>query len=277
MKATYISIIILIILFQPMVSAERPTYEFSDNVFSELPPFPEDFFEIKTLLSQQRITAWQFGEEYLQPELLPGWTYWSNKTYTQNRSQYGSYGIFIYPSLFQAYNVEEGDSFSISFLIYANWGITKYQGCSIYFNHSKNVRVMLANPTNPDFLLSPTYPVFKLGWMQKVKIDIDVFKTGNYTIEIMEGKPCDCIEPQWIKKYGTNYTSGNSILTQKIPRCRIKIYPPLGFESLEEEQGNVKIFFMFIFLIALFIGFIVAFIVKTWKDKNERKQSTYEE
>ena len=58
----------------------RPSYSFSDDVFSELPIFPDDFFDIKHLYDSGKINASRLGDEYLQPEMIPNWDFFANKT-----------------------------------------------------------------------------------------------------------------------------------------------------------------------------------------------------
>jgi len=262
-------IIIGILLIPSIALADRPDYSFSDDVFNELEPFPDDFWEIKRLLSSQSIMVSQLNESYYQPEILPMWDYWAEIVYSNNSNTFGSYGIFIYPSLFKINNVQEGDVIDISALIYTNWGIQMYQGAEIYFTYPDHIEVELIKPTNPNILLSPTYPQFLPGWMQLIKIRIHVNEEKSADVNIAERFPIDEYENEWRETYQPYYTSGSSLISQRIPKCRIKLTLP---EKEVVEGGNYD-YSVHVILFITAITAILSIVIVVWikYDRHKRK------
>ena len=260
-----IIIISIILLIPGIVLADRPDYSFSDNVFSELEPFPDNFYEIEGLLSSQSIMASQLNKSYYQPEILPMWDYWSEKVYSNNSNTFGSYGIFIYPSLFNINNVQKGDIIDVSALVYTNWGIQMYQGAEIYFTYSEHIEVELLKPDNPNILLSPTYPQFIPGWMQLIKIRIHVNEEKNASINIGERVPIEEYDNEWKETYQSNYTSGNSLISQKISKCVIKLTVTEKEQVMTENSYDYSTPIFIICIIAILL-------MLTWvrHDRNKR-------
>ena len=233
----------------------RPLYSFSDDVFSELPSFPDDFYDIKNLYDTQRINASRLSDEYLQPELLPNWMFFANKTYGEGR-QMGSYGIFCYPSHFSVANASKGDSFVLSTLIYAMWGIHFYQGTNLVFNYSDGINVTLIKPDSSTIILSPTFPEFKVGWMQVLEFRVDINKTGEHLISVFNSKPSGIVDDDFRLLYGDLYVSGMGLLSMETPCLRIHIYPP----ELVEKSGIPLSYYFSLFFIFVIIGFIYAVV-----------------
>lgn len=138
------SIIILAIMLIPTIVgtslADRPDYPFSDDVFSELEPFPDDFYDIKTLFATQMITASHLSSSYYQPELLPLWNITATDIYGTDKI-HANQGIFLYPSRFDIYNLPVDDSLTLSTLIYAYPGVNTYQGTEIYFTYDEHLLI----------------------------------------------------------------------------------------------------------------------------------------
>lgn len=257
MKLKNLVLIISLCLTIFLVSCEcvlsRPVYSFSDDVFSELPVFPEDFFDIKSLYDTQRINATRLGDEYLQPELLTNWMFFANKTYGEG-VQMGSYGIFCYPSHFSVGNMSKGDSIILSTLIYAMWGIHFYQGTDLIFNHTSGVNVTLLKPTSSVILLSPTYPKFLVGWMQVLQFRVDIDKTGEHLISLFNCKPSSVVDDEFRSIYDGLYVSGMGLLSSETPCLRIHVYPPVPVA----ESGIPLSYYFSLFIVFVIIGFIYA-------------------
>jgi len=271
--STYVILIILILPITVVAdSNSRPDYSFSDSVFQELPAFPTDFWEIERLYATQSITAEQLGEAYYQPELLPGWEYWADRAYSNNSKSFGSYGIFFYPSHFIVSNIQKGDIFDISALIYTNWGIQKYQGVEICITSPEYIDVELIEPENYNILLSPTSPQFLPNWMQLIKIRIHVNEEKNAYINITEKSPAEAYEKQWEETYQSDYTSGSSLISQKISKCRIELIVPEKEESLA-GVANADVNNGFPWVGILFVTIMLLFLViATWKIHEKRKE-----
>lgn len=233
----------------------RPVYSFSDDVFSMLPVFPDDFYDIKSLYTSSRINATRLDDSYLQPEMLPNWMFFANKTYYDN-VQMGSYGIFCYPSHLSIGNISSGDSFVLSTLIYALWGIHFYQGTNIIFNHSSDVNVTLLEPSSPVMLFSPTYPRFLPGWMQVLCFRVDIGVEGEHFVDVFNSKPSSIVNDEFKSLYGDKYVSGMGLLSLSTPCLRVDIYPPI-----RDERGSIPIsYYIGVFFIFFIIGFIYAVV-----------------
>lgn len=246
----------------------RPSYPIDDEVFALLPSFPNDFFEIKTLFEQGSISALRLGDEYLQPELIPTWDYYSERVYgDKNYSQFGKYGISFYPHFVNYKNVERGDIMNLSVLIRADWGIKFYQGCHIKIPEVEGVDIALVHPINYDVLLSPTYPQFVPGWLSIASFSINVLKTGDYHFTIEEGKPSKLSSETWSNMYGANYTDVGSLTFAPII---VDISQPVVEQSLD---GGIS-FEILVFvgcLFVLLILFIIAFYVQRRLNEKRKK------
>jgi hypothetical protein len=62
-------------------------------------------------------------------------------------------------------------------------------------------------------------------------------ETKNCVIHVSEEKPSSRINNEWKNTY-ENYTTGSSLLGQKIPKCRIYLYEhlPGENETIEKEE-----------------------------------------
>jgi len=243
------------LLFSFNVESSRPVYSFSDDVFSELPEYPSDFDEITSLYRSQKIKASQLSIDYLQPEILPSWSYYAERVYGKNAQNMGSYGIFFYPSSMAFSNVSKGDCFSVSSLVYCQWGIQFYQGLKLGFEHDSDLSI---NISQPNILLSPTYPKFKPGWMQKIMFNITVNKTGSYVINLSEQKPDEQYNSLWSTTYPGSYISGYGFTAMKTPRFQVYLYPPV-IETTKIDTGDIG--FLSAWVFPLFIIFIISILI----------------
>ena len=244
------------IIAASVVSSDRPSYSFSDDVFNELPSFPDDFDSIKSVFTSQKIQASQLSESYLQPEILPTWDFFAERVYGNNSQQMGSYGVFCYPSSIVVSNITSGDNITVSTLIYAQWGIRFYQGMQLYFNYDDGVDVTLVQPVDNNILLSPTSPCFQRGWMQIIEIKIHVDETGEYLIELREEKPSDDYNNLWSNTYGEGYVTGFGMLSMRTPRFQVQLKPPPPVESDINSMTNS--IYMAIVVFTMVLGFICA-------------------
>ena len=269
MKWSIISMIIILIITSTIVSADhRPNYSFDNSVFDDLPVFPEDFYEIKSLFETSKITAWKMGEEYLQPELIPRWNYWSKEIYAdENYSHFGIYGLAFYPSWMHIYDVQAGDHFNLSVFAIADWGIKFYQGCRIAIPEIDGLDIELISPANQNLLLSPTYPFIE-GWMQKVLVHIHVLKTGNYTIKITETKPQIYAHEYWSETLGDDYVALGG-LTQSA--WTIYLHQPPVEHVNAENKGLLT--FMGFALTGIIAIAIIAYILRKLDGKRKEQNS----
>jgi hypothetical protein len=265
-------VLVIILLLLPSFNASelneetndyRPEYSFGYSAFEKLKPFPKDFFEVKSLVATQDVLVSQLNDSYYQPELLPNWEYWSEKAYSEDSLSFGSYGVFIYPSRYDVYNVKEGMIFNISAIVYSHFGIQKYQGVKLTVSHNDSIDVTFTTPT--EILLKPTYPYFHNGWMQLIEMEVYVKENTSSVIEIKERKPDN--DNQWKQTYGNNYTSGSSLFSQITPKCTINLYrvPPPVPPPVEEDNEE-SIFGFTLIMIFASITLIMIFIVLSIKN-----------
>lgn len=236
----------------------RPYYaNFSYDVFKYLPPFPQDFWTRKDLFDTQQVQADRLTSDYyLQPEILPNWFDWCDQIYgSHDKNLTGVYGIAVYPSLFNIYNIGVNETALVSALIYTTFGVEIYQGTRLVpkYNES-NLDVELISPTDT-FLLAPTYPEFDSSWCNVISFKITVLQPGNNTVEIWEEKPPEYKDSYWKEYYGIKYISGGSILGLRIPKMKIRVYGPIN--SIQDDNNpkhslfNDNIWFFVLFLISV--------------------------
>jgi hypothetical protein len=278
MKTATIVVFLLCLIF-PIASAMnpetgdyRPQYNFSYDVFDDLPPFPEDLFQIKQLFATQEIVAEHIPPDYYQPEILPNGRQILNITYKEDSLTFGNYGISIYPSRFDVYRVKKGDVINISALLYTNFGISKYQGAKIdlIYNNS-SVFARLVEPEEKNVLLYPTSPKFSPLWMRVIKIQITVNETKNNSIKIIEREPDDAFNSYYKDMYGSNYTTGASVLSRRIPACRINLYQVPQKNVVTEEGFDLLVSLSYLPPIIILIGIMVILYkgIKHVKDKRQ--------
>lgn len=269
MKGSILLIICIILLSShPFLADEthRPDYPFSDEVFEELPPFPEDFYEINSLFLNRDITAWHLGEDYLQPELIDTWDYWSTEVYGKNKSRFGIYGASFYPSAYSFANVKEGDVIDLSGFIKADWGIQYLQGCSIYIPDVEGLDIELVHPEK-EILLQPTYPKFIEGWIQKILIEITVLEENNYSFKVYEGVPSNYTNSFWKGLYGDDYISLGSLVRLSMT---INLYMPEK-NQFAQENKSLSTFIGFAIVVIILLALIV-YLFRKYDAKRERNK-----
>jgi len=251
----------------------RLQYNFSYEVFKDLEPFPEDFYEIKSLFETQQITASKLTKSYYQPEVLQSWNSTLKKIYEKNK-QYENQGIFIYPSRFDIFNIHINDSLIISALIYAHPGVSTFQGTEIYFEYNETI-VNVETLSNTTYVLGPTQPVFNSLWMQLIEFKISILDDKyNTTIKIRERNPSDEFNEKYKEKYGKqNYSECISLLSEKIDRCRIYIHSDYipEKETVSSESNSFIIPF-----IPLLIGIIILIVILSLGLKYDKKKAERE-
>ena len=261
--------------YNPITKDYRPLYNFSYDVFKELPSFPKDFWLKKHLFDTQQIPASRLTPEYyLQPELIPGWFNWCNETYGDNNPHMiGMYGINIYPSRFDVFNMQINDTVNISTLLYTSFGVELYQGAKIIPKYdNESIKITLLKPETNIFLLKPTYPYFDSEWCTIVEYQIQLLKPGNHTIELYEEKPPTVIDNNWKNKYRAMYTSGGSILGLQIPKMKIFIHAYQG-EEKNEDNEDMKSIAHFDNELLMFILFLISsLIILMWSLHVRRKK-----
>ena len=273
----YKTIILLIfstfLLVSTITSGEedyRPHYYFSDDVFQELPSFPNDFFMIKHMVDTQQIMPYRLNESYyLQPEILPCWNYTSELYYNQSTDDIGQYGLGFYPSLFDVYNAQVGDRFSLGCIVYCNPGIDLFQGGKITVSNQSFVNVSVSQDY---FILGFTYPFFNKSWSTVIRFDIEVLEEKNGVVEVFEASFDENNISSYKEQFkDVGFVSGNSLISMKTPRVRIVFHKEM-YEAGDVDTDSsgfpfVQVVLLVFILFSLLIGGFYAkhrFTKKQW-------------
>lgn len=248
----------IVILLTVSASASRPSYNFTGDVFKELPEFPDDFWTRKEVFDTQRITADRLTPEYyLQPEILPGWDALKDRIYNDPDRYVGTYGASMYPSLFTVSNVNTNKTFYISTILHTALGVALLQG--IRLEAVYNSSALKVKGPDESILLRPTYPHFDEAWSRIVIYEITLLREGNYTITIYERLPDTKNDSAWKSQYGSLYASGASVLGLQVPKLKIhinSITTPSSPTSDEEDDENSYLWLFIIGLIVLGVSYV---------------------
>jgi len=234
---------------------------------------PQDFFTLKNQFDIQNMTATEIPKQYyLQPEFYPEWFNWSNRTYAQtNPRMIGVYGIAAYPSNFTI-ETHVNQPTTLSAFLHTTWGVEIFQGATLHaVFDEKNIHLQLISPADT-FLLYPTYPTFHQNWAIPVVYEITPLTSGNYIIEIYETTPTVTIDNTWKNQYGTNYTSGGSILGLRLPKITInlKAHPQQNLpETIVQQFPYLLFFIMITFFIVLMC--MIAYAKKRFREETPTK------
>ena len=234
-------------------NADRPCYSYSDDVFKELPVFPDDFYIIKELVDTQQIMPYRLNNSYyLQPEILPSWGFCSETYYNKTSDSIGCYGLGFYPSRFDIYTPTLNTTISLGSIMFCNPGINLFQGASLKVVAPDFINISLSQQ---NVLLGFTYPYFHRNWSTIIKYDIEINKTESGVIEIFE-QPLDKFNDTYYKNlYNKNYVSGNSLLSMKTPRVKIFIHNDKIIENKDAYYtfSYPPIIYVIIFLVSIYI------------------------
>lgn len=245
-----LAIVIILSLFFPMsfiTKGEdyRPSYNFSADVFKELPAFPIDFQAKKKLFDGQKIVAEQLTPEYyLQPEIMPGWNQWKDQIFGGDDIHWtGIYGVSIYPSRFDIFNIKINDTARVSAILSPALGVEVFQGLQLelIYNHSA-LSIKQISPENTSVLLEPTYPYFYKNWSQIIVFELRLLAKGDYTVLVYEELPARSLDTYWKEKYKPLYTAGGSILGMTIPKMKICVHGPVNETPIIEKPVNKGIY-----------------------------------
>lgn len=166
-----------------------------------LQPKPDDFYVVTRETQSQYIDLCKLGSSYyLQPEFyIQSWD--RGKHYYENHdySRWGVHGHGAYPGNPQVYFNETEPNTWISFCTFyrTGWNIETWQGVKLISEPSEYFDVSI-EPS--EFLLSPTFPSFKEGWVTKLVIKVTVKKTppqGTYKIPINAVNPSQEKAKEW--------------------------------------------------------------------------------
>lgn len=213
----------------------RPDY-LPAIAYSNLPPFPKDFYPIRVLTQYGVLDDLDsLGEEYWkQPEFYPGFEGQGVQMMANPPiDRWSASGFRSYPADIQA-EVSPGSSFTRVIFLSTSWLVETYQGMELYayypsetsspypdLNGSYSIAQdpeaaarYFRTEVDPSLvLLEPAFPIFSSEWVKKIRVKVSVSPdtpSGTYAIGINARPPPGDIARQWVRKYLTYYTSGGT-------------------------------------------------------------------
>jgi len=158
--------------------------------FEEIPEKPDDFDAYtRDIWKSQFVELCNLDEAYWkQPEFFgTSWNYAKENFYDDpDYSKWGVYGQGNMPREI-SYNLEnfkKGDEFELCTFFHNGFGIWTYQGFKLISKENEYFDVEI---TPNELTMSPTFPVFESGWVEKIKIKIiakEEIPAGGYEIII---------------------------------------------------------------------------------------------
>lgn len=207
-----------------------------EEMFSRLPEFPEDFYQIRTLVELGRITDLENlePEYWMQPEFFPYFEEIGLEL-LQNppEGRWGAYGIATYPGD-SVSTIVAGESLNMYFFIKSSYLVETYQGINfeILFPETAEITSGVELPDgsksveqdsdearnyfqvevdpNP-FVLEPNFPIYNLNGTRKIKVSITAKEDtpeGNYVVALDTSDVPEEYEQEWLMEYLNLYTSG---------------------------------------------------------------------
>jgi len=160
------------------------------NRFESIPQKPNDFDAYtRDIWKGAFVELCDISEKYwMQPEFYG--SAWENaKEDFYNNPDYSRWGVYGQGNMpreigYTFENLKQGEEFELCTFFHNGFGIWTYQGFQLVSNENEYFDVEIA----PNLLtMSPTFPVFENGWVQKIKIKLiakqDIL-VGSYKIII---------------------------------------------------------------------------------------------
>ncbi len=155
-------------------------------------PIPETFKYIQRDLARGSLVdiCDLKPDVYTQPEFYPTWE--RTKDLAVPKSRWGVTGFGAYPGEigYTAKNMSTGDSFTACTFIRSGWAIQTYQGMHLEMDYNKELFNVIVTPN--ELLLSPTYPEYVKGWVNRVSIKVTAkqdIPAGSYTFSMTSSPP----------------------------------------------------------------------------------------
>jgi len=178
-----LSIIILVLIFIVLtiiiIGIKNKSIE--NKLFQELPQKPRDFLIFKRAVEKGEIIDLCKLEEkyYKNPEFYITWEQGKQIFYdNHDYSRWGVHGYGAYPGDLGMVvtDLKKGEEIEFCTLLKTSYGIETYQGVKLLVPESEYFDIEISpqeyeNYSN-HFLLEPTFPIFKKGWVKKVKIKL---------------------------------------------------------------------------------------------------------
>ena len=136
----------LVIEYNPITNDYRPKYNLTsqqfNDIFGQLPKFPKDLFELRTLFFKGILKDInRLNESYWsQPEWYYGWSPTMLKWYTNpNTMLWTPHGLGGFPEIVN-YEVTPGSSFNVATILHTDYGVDSYQGVVLYYYYPSSAR-----------------------------------------------------------------------------------------------------------------------------------------
>jgi len=197
----------------------RPEYPISDEqyglFFGNLPPFPQDFYDITTLVYDGRVTDYtRLSENYWkQPEFFSGWFSSFNSSYlNHDPAMWLPSGYSMFP-LIKEVKAPSGETVTVSAFMRTGFGTESYQG--IIFRpslpHTAKAltgEVIFEQPPNADkylklSIITPNNPIFE-SFKNNIQTnnvqEEDWFVVLKPTLQKIDGKLIG-FQNDWIRQF----------------------------------------------------------------------------
>lgn len=155
------------------------------------------------------------GENLAQPDFYEtfetsGKTAWIQATGEEKRV----IGVFSTPADQEAILEEGSREFETHLIVGSAWGVTEYQGVELYaeVNPDAPMRIEIMES---EFLLGPTFPVFDVNWVKRVRVNgviTEKMGAGTYVITIKMRNPTIEKQAEWYAIHTTRYVNGENAL-----------------------------------------------------------------
>jgi hypothetical protein len=206
-----------------------------ENVFANLPPYPDNLNEVKILVSYGKIKDLTTIKEnyFKQPEFYLNWDPAGISSFFEPKEGYfGALGFGAYPADIVA-TVKPGEALKLGTFFKTSWGVQNYQGMQLVPVFPEKAESKMGNQEveqDPQevrdyfdisiepgiFLLEPAFGVFEKDWVRNVSVIIKIkpnTPSGKYAVGISPITPPSEFDDQWTIEYGLRYVSvgGHSI------------------------------------------------------------------
>ncbi|MFH1056338.1 MAG: hypothetical protein V1717_00880 [Candidatus Micrarchaeota archaeon] len=206
------------------------------QIFAQLPPFPTDFWPMKLLVEKGKITRMELVNDsyYKQPEFYSEWDT-GCKAGIQHppTNRFVGFGLAVYPSETVVLSPKTNE-FDVYFFIRSSCLMTKYQGIRLtsvpissaslqlneYPDGTRSVeqdwetvnKYFEITATPNEFVLEPTFPVYRPEWVKKIKVHVKVKNapSGKYVLGLDVIAPSVEKSNDWLWQYKTDYVEAGA-------------------------------------------------------------------
>lgn len=204
-----------------------------ESVFEDLPPYPDNFGEVHTLMYPEPYLGmvedfsvhypdehyWKQPEFYGNSFVEQGLQY-----YTTRQNVAFSAGSGPYPGDMVMQTPNINDTYRTVTYWRSGLAVYKYQLFKLDINYPESSTIRMGEITvtqDPErakecidvevsprnIFLEPTKPKYRYDWTQKVEANVTVKCNGNWVVQLQPGDPDVEVERQYIREYGASSVS----------------------------------------------------------------------